>query len=209
MDEQRFTDFLPELKVIWNALIRRDNLPLQADVIIIGGCRDLGLAEKAAEIYHAGVSTKIITSGYQPSYMDVTEAKLLAEHCTRLGVPNEDIVLENNAKNTGENIRLSANLAAEAKSIILIHKPYMSLRFLATAEAQWPNADTKLYSTCQDISFEDYCKIHGLEKVAYTMLGDMRRMDEYARMGYQTQQTLPNEAQAAFQKLAAAGLEIR
>ncbi|MCY1551922.1 hypothetical protein D9M68_882860 [compost metagenome] len=141
--------------------------------------------------------------------MDITEAKLLADHCARLGVPNKDVILENNAKNTGENIRLSANLAGDANSIILIHKPYMSLRFLATAEAQWPNPDVKLYSTCQDISFEDYCKIHGLEKVAYTMLGDMRRMNEYARMGYQTQQVISNEARDAFQKLTAAKLDIR
>lgn len=209
MDAQRFKDFLPELKVIWSAFIRRDKLPLKADVIIIGGCRDLGLAERAAEIYHAGISTKIITSGYQPSYMDVSEAKLLADHCVRLGIRNEDIILENSAKNTGENIRLSASLAGDVNSIILIHKPYMSLRFLATAEVQWPNSDVKLYSTCQDISFEDYSKVHGLEKVAYTMLGEMRRIDEYARMGYQTHQAIPGEVLHALQKIAATGLKIR
>jgi uncharacterized SAM-binding protein YcdF (DUF218 family) len=200
---------MPELKVVWNALVRKDNLPERADVIIVGGCRDLGLAEKATEIYHAGISKKIITTGYQPSYMDETEANLLSDHCIRLGVSPIDITLENNAKNTGENIRLSANLANDAGSVILIHKPYMSLRFLATAEAQWPNVNTHLYSTCQDITFEDYCDIHGLEKVAYTMLGDMKRMEEYARVGYQTRQTFSTEVEDVFQKLIAAGLKIR
>lgn len=209
MSDPQFTKFLPELKIIWDTLTRRDILPEQADVIIVGGCRDLGLAEKAAELYHAGVSKTIITTGYQPSYMDITEAKLLADHCIKLGVPKGSIILENNARNTGENIRLSAQIANDDQSVILIHKPYMSLRFLATAEAQWPNPQAKIYSTCQDITFEDYCAIHGLDKVAYTMLGDMKRMDDYAEAGYQTPQVIPSKAYDAFKKLVAVGLKIR
>jgi uncharacterized SAM-binding protein YcdF (DUF218 family) len=200
---------IPELKVIWSALTRRDILPEWADAIVVGGCRDLGLAEKAAELYHAGISRTIITTGYQPSYMDITEAELLADHCIKLNVPAESIILENNAKNTGENIRLSAQLVNEARSVILIHKPYMSLRFLATAEAQWPAPRPNLYAACQDITFEDYCEIHGLEKVAYTMLGDLKRMSVYAELGYQTPQAIADEAHDAFRKLIAAGLEIR
>jgi hypothetical protein len=201
--------FIPELKIIWNALTRCDILPERADVIVVGGCRDLGLAEKAAELYHAGVSRMIITTGYQPSYMDMTEAELLADHCIKLNVPTESIILENNAKNTGENIRLSAQLVSDARSVILIHKPYMSLRFLATAEAQWPALRPNLYATCQDITFEDYCEIHGLEKVAYTMLGDLKRMSAYVELGYQTPQSISDEAEGALRKLIAAGLEVR
>jgi hypothetical protein len=209
MNDPQFINFLPELELIWKALVRRDILPKQADVIIVGGCRDLGLADKAAELYHVGISKTVITTGYQPSYMDITEAKLLADRCVKLGVPKSDIILENNAKNTGENIRLSAQIVNDARSVVLIHKPYMSLRFLATAEAQWPNQETKFYSACQDIDFKDYCSIHGLEKVTHTMLGDMKRMDDYAEAGYQTPQVIPAKAHAAFKKLVTAGLKIR
>lgn len=209
MKDRHIQDFMPELKTIWNSLIRQDTLPSRVDAILMGGCRDLGLAEKAAELYHAGVSQKIITTGYQPSYMNITEAQLLADRCIELDVPSRCIIMEHDAKNTGENIRLSARLAEDAKSIILIHKPYMSRRFLATAEAQWPSPQPKLYSACQNITFEDYCSIHGVEKVAYTMLGDMKRMDDYVKLGYQTQQVIADESQDAFKALIDSGIQIR
>lgn len=209
MQERQIQDFMHELKIIWNSLIRRDTLPIYADAIVVGGCRDLGLAEKAAELYHAGVTQKIIATGYQPSYMNVTEAQLLGDRCIELGVPVECIIMEHNAKNTGENIKLSAQIAAEARSVILIHKPYMSLRFLATAEAQWPNPQPKLYSTCQEITFEEYCKIHDIEKVAYAMLSDMKKIDDYAKLGYQSRQVISNEAKDSFNVLIERGIQIR
>lgn len=209
MKDYLVQDFVPELKTIWHALVRQDTLPGHVDAIVVGGCRDFGLAEKTAELYHAGVSRKIIVTGYQPNYMNITEAQLLANRCEELDIPKECIVLESNAKNTGENIRLSAILAEEAQSIILIHKPYMSLRFFATAEAQWPSPQPRLYSACQEITFEDYCAIHGIEKVACTMLGEMKRLDDYVVLGYQTYQVIPDEARKAFNTLVDNGVNIR
>lgn len=209
MSDQDFQDSLPDLQTIWNSLVRRDTLPAHADVAIIGGCRDLGLAERAAELYHANIIRTIITSGYQPKSLDVTEAKLLADRCIELGVPREAIILENDATNTGENITFSARIIGEVTSVILVHKPYMGLRFLATAEAQWPTPQPEFYATCQDISFDKYCEEHGLHNVAHKMLGDMKRMSSYAEEGYQTHQPISAESKLAYERLVSAGFETR
>ena len=209
MTDSQLTSYLPELRLIWNALVRRDTLPEHADLILIGGCGDLGLSERAAEIYHAGVAPKIVISGYQSQFTFTTEASLLANRCIELGVPIKDIVLEEQASNTGENIRFSAALIGEVQSVILVHKPYMSLRFLATAEAQWPAPQPTFYTTCQDIGFEEYSKLFGLGITVHRVLGDMKRMNSYVENGYQTQQHIPAETWAAYDKLVSIGLETR
>jgi uncharacterized SAM-binding protein YcdF (DUF218 family) len=209
MTNSQLTTYLPELLLIWDALVRRDTLPEQADVVLVGGCSDIGLAERAAEIYHAGIALKIVISGYQSKFVQTTEARLLADHCIKLGVPSEDIIREETASNTGENIRFSAEIIGRVQSVILVHKPYMSLRFLATAEAQWPMPQPTFYTTCQDISFKEYSKLFGLGITVHRVLGDMKRMNSYVEHGYQTQQHIPEEAWAAYDKLVSLGLETR
>jgi uncharacterized SAM-binding protein YcdF (DUF218 family) len=213
MNDSSLKNYLPQLQQVWDALTRQDAIPTQADAIVVGGCRDLGLAERTAELYHAGVSRLIVISGYKPQHLDITEAELLANRCLELGVPNEAIKLEKLASNTGENILFSAKLVKDqlqkVDSVILVHKPFMSLRFLATAEAQWPHPQPKFYTTCQSISFEAYCRERGLEDTAWEMLGDFKRMDEYVAKGYQTQKMIPDIAREAYQEIVSAGFNIR
>lgn len=213
MNDIRLTEYMDELQTVWDALVRRDVMPIRADAIVVGGCRDLGLAERAAELYHTGVSDVIIVTGYQPKTMSLTEAKYLSDRCIQLDVPKDALVLEERASNTGENILLTAKelaqLGKEIDSVVLVHKPYMSLRFLATAQAQWPKPQPTFYTTCQKISFEDYCKVNGLEDVAWKMLGDLKRMDSYVADGYQTAQHIPDSARNAYSKIINSGFITR
>jgi uncharacterized SAM-binding protein YcdF (DUF218 family) len=213
MSDPSLKNYLPQLQQVWDALARQDAIPAHADAIVVGGCRDLGLAERTAELYHAGVSKFIVISGYKPQHLDITEAELLANRCFELGVPNKAIKLERLASNTGENILFSAeviiNQLQKAESVVLVHKPFMSLRFLATAEAQWPHPQPEFYTTCQSISFEDYCRERGLGNTAWEMLGDFKRMDEYVSKGYQTQQAIPSAALDAYQEIVRAGFLTR
>jgi uncharacterized SAM-binding protein YcdF (DUF218 family) len=213
MSDLSLKEYIDELQTIWSALVRSDSIPVKADAIIVGGCRDLGLAERTSELYHAGVSDLIIVTGYQPQTMDMTEAKYLSDRCVELGVPRSVIVLEEMASNTGENITLAASKINEHKdyveSVILVHKPYMSLRFLATAQAQWPKPQPRFYATCQTISFEDYCKVNDLQDTAWKMLGDLKRMDGYVASGFQTVQNIPQSAKDAYAKIIKGGFITR
>lgn len=213
MNSTDLDEYRNELQTIWDALVRRDEMPPHADAIVVGGCTNLGLAERAAELYHAGVSELIIITGYQPKTMDMTEAKYLSDRCVALGVPRTALVLEEEATNTGQNITFASNLLKtlknNVKTVILIHKPYMALRFLATAEAQWPKPQPDFYITCQTISFEEYCTIYGLEDTAWKMLGDLKRMKEYVAKGFQTPQTIPQAAMDAYTKIVDSGFVTR
>lgn len=213
MNDRDLMRHLPDLQIIWDALVRRDAIPPKADAIVVGGCSDTGLSERTAELFHDGVSDLIVISGYKPEKLNITEADFLANRCMELGVPKESIVLEKEASNTGENILFSAEIVKRMKPnatrIVLIHKPFMSLRFLATAEAQWPLQQPAFYTTCQDISFEDYGKLRGLEALAWEMLGDFKRMDEYVEKGYQTEQVISKETRAAYRTLIDSGISTR
>jgi len=213
MKDTSLKEYTSELQTVWDALTRRDEMPAHADAIVIGGCRDLGLAERAAELYHAGVSKLIIITGYQPKTMNITEALYLSNRCIELGVPKDVLILEEEATNTGENILFAARLVKElkgnVKTVILVHKPYMTLRFLATAEAQWSEPRPDLYVTCQAISFEEYVSIHDAEDTAWKMLGDMKRMDSYVAKGYQTHQSIPRVAKDAYEKIIDDGFVTR
>jgi hypothetical protein len=85
----------------------------------------------------------------------------------------------------------------------------MSLRFLATAQAQWPNQQPVFYATCQTISFEDYCLVNDLHDTAWKMLGDLKRMDDYAARGFQTTQDIPQSARDAYDKIVEGGFITR
>lgn len=205
MTSFKYNEHINELQTIWNALVRQDKMPAQADIIVIGGCYDLGLAERAAEIYHSHISKLIVISGYRQAKRNISEAQYLSNRCIELGIPPNALIMEETASNTGENITKAATIVNDLRtnldSVILIHKPYMSLRFLASAEAQWPKPQPKFYTTCQAITFEKYCKVNGLEDTAWKMLGDFKRMESYVANGYQTAQPISQPAKKAYAEL--------
>lgn len=204
------------LKVIWNYLLKDDNLPSKADVIVVGGSgHDMGMAMRAAELYHQGFAPIIVTSGWAAHSHDgmETEAAQLAHVCIENGVPEQAVLQEPFATNTGDNI-IKSQLLIHKKgipltSVILVHKPYMSRRFFATAVAQWPKPQPQLFVTHEQISFEDYCQREGSDEVIWKMLGDFKRMDEYVAKGFQSLQSIPIETQTAYDDLIARGYSTR
>jgi uncharacterized SAM-binding protein YcdF (DUF218 family) len=204
------------LVIIWDYLQKDDVMPQSADAIIIGGSgHDLGMAARAATLYHQGVSARIITSGFAPpSYHDPrTEAERLAEALSLRAVSKDSIFIEPFASNTGENIVFSQKLLAlhvsEVKNIILIHKPYMSRRFFATALAQWQQPQPTFFVTHEQISFEEYCQRETKDIVVRSMLGDFKRMNEYVDKGFQVAQPITPQSQDAYEELLKRGYQTR
>jgi uncharacterized SAM-binding protein YcdF (DUF218 family) len=200
------------LQIVWDYM--SDETPLQqADVIIVGGCSDTGLAHYAAELYHMGFAPYIVFSGYQAPGMDTTEADLLAQAARNLSVPDSAIFREQTASNTGENITRTITLLEEkgiaAKRVILIHKPYMSRRFLATAQAQWPEPQPMFISRHENISLTEYTLKHGHGEVIRRVLGDFSRMAKYAKKGFQAHHDIPESVQEAFDIMADRNHQIR
>lgn len=205
------------LQVLWEYLCVESRLPARADAIVIGGAGAMiDSAERAAELYHVGVSQRIVVSGFANPYHGATEteATLLGRRLQRLAVPDSAILFEHQAANTGENITRSAQLLAgtaiQAEDIILIHKPYMTRRFLATAEAQWPHPQPRLYVTSQPTTVEAYYQLYevtyGSAAMMLTlMLGDYERIKSYPDRGFSTPQPPSTSADTAWRALVARG----
>jgi len=124
------------------------------------------------------------------------------------GVPSEAILIENKSTNTGENILFTRQLLqeknVESESFILVQKPYMERRSLATFKKQWP--EKKLLVTSPQLSFEEYCNDEiPVERVINIMVGDLQRIKLYPAMGFQVYQDIPADIWLAYEKLVALG----
>ncbi|QIQ07031.1 YdcF family protein [Streptomyces liangshanensis] len=188
--------------------------PRVVDVAVGLGSHDLGVAAHCAALYHAGLfKTLLFTGGNSPGTLDWFprgEATHFREHALALGVPDEAIVVEPDAANTGENIAFSRDLLAAAgvvpRSVLLVSKPYMERRAYATARKLWPEVEV----TCASVplGFDAYVKTMGDEKLVVDMMvGDLQRVIEYPKRGYAVEQDVPEEVLAAFASLVDAGYD--
>lgn len=71
---------------------------------------------------------------------------------------------------------------------------------------QWPDCDVTAMVTSPNIDFEDY-QNSSLNKseIIHTMVGDLQRIIEYPKLGYQTYQLVPEDVITAFKHLIDVG----
>lgn len=212
-DRQRVIDALAE--IIWNYLLVKQR-PEKSDLIFVLCSIDLRVAEYAVALYKDKLAPKILFSGGRAHKKDLlatkwnkSEAEKFAEYAIRKGLDNKDIFIEPKATNTGENIKLSYSLLKRRKiktgKIILVQKPYMTRRTMSAFLKQWPDKETKFFVTCQNVSFNDYCKRQNKDKIINIMIGDLQRVIIYPRIGYQTYQKVPEKVMDAYRRLIGLG----
>lgn len=186
----------------------------KADCILVLGSHDLRVAERGAELYLQGYAPLLIFSGglgnFTLGIWTEKEADKFAAIAINMGVPAEDILIENMSTNTGENIQFTQKLLQQKglspETFIVVQKPYMERRSYATFKKHWP--DKKLMVTSPQISFEDYPNEEiPLERVINIMAGDLQRIKEYPAKGFQIYQEIPAGVWEAYQQLVAAGFD--
>ncbi|MGX1133466.1 uncharacterized SAM-binding protein YcdF (DUF218 family) [Streptomyces glaucescens] len=106
--------------------------PLRRCSVAIGlGSHDLGVADTAVDLYKRGMAPLLVftgaTSPTTQERMPRGEAVHYRERALELGVPDSAILVEPQARNTGENVRFSRAVLEEAgvdvSSVLLISKP--------------------------------------------------------------------------------------
>lgn len=186
----------------------------KADCILVLGSHDTRVAERAAELYLEGWAPMIIFSGglgnFTKDMWTETEADLFAGIAKKMGIPGENILIENKSTNTGENIRFTQQLLAQKdldmKTFIVVQKPYMERRSYATFKKHWP--DKKLIVTSPQISFEGYpTEEIPMERVINIMAGDLQRIKFYPEKGFQIFQKIPPDVWHAYEQLIEKGFD--
>ena len=152
----------------------------KSDAILVMGSHDLRVAERGAQLFLEHWAPLLIFSGglgnLTRGIWDRPEAERFAEIAVRMGVPRQEILMENRSTNTGENIRFTKNLLAELQldpqKFILVHKPYMERRAFATFRRVWPEKQALV--TSPQISFAHYPNREiSQREVIGVMLGDL------------------------------------
>lgn len=183
-----------------------------ADFILIMGSADDRVALHGAYLYHLGYSEKVITSGgYGKITKDlhkVSEGERFAKILTKYSVPEKNIIIENQASNSGENLSLVKSIfekrKIECKTGILVTKPYMKRRAFATAMKQWPEIDWQV--SAPDLSLDMYLnQTITLEMAVNLMVGDLQRIKEYALLGFQIPQNIPEHVWLSYEYLVNEG----
>ncbi|MDB5265175.1 MAG: YdcF family protein [Parcubacteria group bacterium] len=204
------TDSAAEL--IWDYMQLHQPLE-KADAIFVLGSSDLRVPAYAAELYLEGWAPLIIFSGRDGKgktmeLWGMTEAEKFTEVAMSLGVPEDKILLEKEATNTGDNVQFTKQLlkekGVEVGKLILIQKPYMERRTYATFAKQWPDMDFVV--TSPPISFKEYPNEERTKEYLINMMvGDLQRIKEYPAKGFQIEQEIPDDVWQAYVQLVAEG----
>ncbi|WP_405699894.1 YdcF family protein [Streptomyces sp. NBC_01383] len=180
------------------------------------GSHDLGVADTAADLYKRGMAPLIVftgaTSPTTRERMPRGEAVHYRERALELGVPNSAVLVEPEARNTGENIRLSRSLLEEAGvhvgSVLLVTKPYEERRAYATARKLWP--EVEIVSASTPVPFDDYVESLSNARLVFDMLvGALQRLMIYPQQGFIIRQLVPEGVLASYERLCKAGFTSR
>ena len=192
----------------------------KADAILVLCSHDKAVAETGARLYLEGWAPLLIFSGGLGSITrhlwQEPEADQFAEIAARMGVPRQDMLIENRSTNTGENVLFTKQLLAERHlepgKFIVVQKPYMERRSYATFRKLWP--DKEVLVTSPRVSLDEYLGKYSnealsIDEVISIMVGDLQRIKLYPAKGFQIHQEIPADVWAAYDELVALGYDTR
>ncbi|KAH8780189.1 DUF218 domain-containing protein [Diaporthe sp. PMI_573] len=180
------------------------SMPIQksADAIFTLCSFDLRVAHRAVDLFDWGKRQYLIFSGGHGKrtarLFTKPEAEVFADVALERGVPEEQILLEKESTNTGENVRFTYNLLEEMglrlKSLILVQSPYMERRTYATFKKQWPDPAVQFSITSPQLSFDEYpCEDVPHDLFVTVMVETLLRLKDYPERGFHITQEIPDE----------------
>ncbi len=206
---------LKAAKTLWEYL-KLNQILKRCDCVIAMGSHDLRVAEFAADLIINNWAPLLVCSGglgrLTSEIWQESEAAKFAEIAFSKGVRKEQVLIEDRSTNTGENILFSRRLLEElgifAKSAILVHKPYMERRALATVQRYWPELQAVISSP--PINFKEYATSQiPLDELIQIIVGDFQRVLIYPEKGFQIKQDVTPEATEAYELLIKRGFILQ
>jgi uncharacterized SAM-binding protein YcdF (DUF218 family) len=190
----------------------------KSDAILVLCSHDKRVAERAAQLFLEEWAPLLIFSGGLGSitrtFWTEPEAAQFAAIAIDMGVPQDQILIENRSTNTGENFRFTRKLLIEKgfdpRKFIVVQKPYMERRSFATFRKTWPEKDVIV--TSPQVAFDEYLGFYtnealSVDDVISIMVGDLQRIKVYAEKDFQIPQEIPAEVWSAYEELVRAGYD--
>ena len=213
MDQQT----LALAETLWNYHLMKHHVG-KADAILVLCSHDERVAERGAQLFLEGCAPLLIFSGGQgaitKALWDEPEAERFARIAMSMNVPRENILIEKNSTNTGENVQFTRKLVEEQgldpQKFIVVQKPYMERRAFATFLRYWPGKEVVV--TSPQVSFHDYLAEYSNRSLSASdvigiMCGDLQRIKLYPTLGYAIAQEIPDEVWSAYERLVRAGFD--
>lgn len=210
-------EFLEPLQILWDYMCLQKP-PRQADCIVGFGNFNTDIASRAAELYLQGYAPRILFTGglgrNTEGILPEPEAVRFAKTAMARGVPEQAILIEDQATNTAENIlfahRMLQQRGLPCGRILGVHQPFMERRIMAAMGVYWPEADFSV--TSPQVSIPQYLQRAceqgvTLEAAVNVIVGDFQRIELYAQKGYQLPQQIPQRAWEAFHTLVEMGYD--
>ncbi len=202
---------LQDSQLLWNYLVLSEPVE-KSDGIIIFCSNDLRVAEFAASLFHKGYASWICPSGgigrLTYNLFSKPEAMAFTDVLVKNGVPENIIYPEIRATNSAENTFFTRDLINKENlphsRLIVLQKPYMERRTLATLTRYWP--DQRYIVSSPPTTFEDY-PFPGFTQtdLIHVLVGEVQRMILYSERGWHSAQTIPDDVYSAFIRLIEAG----
>lgn len=146
--------------------------------------------ERAADLYRKGLVKKIIVSGGSNEHTGFVEGEEMGKELEKLGIPERDILVENRAMNTLENVLFSKDIIERKvgleniKTIVAVVKNFHSRRALMTLKKHMPShirlKSSAYQSRYYDFNANDwYTSEQGRQKVQ----GELEKIQKYLKKG--------------------------
>lgn len=193
------------LEPLWKFLCVAQ-VPILSDVIFVFGSNALELPRRAADLYAAGWSSRILVTGsYGPMTKQAfpkTEALVFKDELLRLRVPECAITTEVAAENTLQNVHFGMSalgaVGCRPRSALLVAKAFASRRCLATFSKHYPSVEVR---GCPPKGSLVLQRDRPWSLFANRLLGELHRLDDYAKDGDIAEQQIPASVREAAKRL--------
>lgn len=182
------------IDAITQLLFIPDDIPDVVDVCIVLGNDYVDTMKSAKLVYDKGISDKFILTGHSAGMDKEPECDRFFRRGVELGIPPKNMLLENRATNSYQNLQFSGQIISEqlggfenCRKILFIAKAFVTRRIEMTAKKLYPEfVQTFFYSTFDDtetgknIRTDNWWKTDAAKK---RVLEEVMRIAEYTLKG--------------------------
>lgn len=191
------------LKEIWYYM-KLNQVLEKCDLIIGCGCANLDIPVKCSSLYKNGYAPKILFAGglgkITKNKFNKSEAEIYRDIAIANGVREEDILVETESTNTGDNFRFAMKILDESNikynKVLIVHKPLSERRTYSSARMILK--DRELIITSFDMTFDEYLEILNkksewdiINEIS-VIVGDIQRLIIYPQFGWQIENFVPD-----------------